>query len=108
MRFAVWLTDAAVRDLEDLYHFIATARGATEAAHVLDRLDRVLSTLRDSSERGAFPKELLPLGIHEYREVFFEPYRVVYRVEERDVFALLIADGRRDFRTLLQRRLLVP
>jgi toxin ParE1/3/4 len=108
MTFDVWLTDDAARDLDDLFHFIAGSRGADEAGFVLDHLGQVLSPLRESPERGTFPKELLPLGIHEYREVFFKPYRVVYRVADHDVFVLLIADGRRDFETLLQRRLLEP
>ena len=51
-------------------------------------------------------KELLALGIREYREIFFKPYRMIYRVMDKNVYVLLIADGRRDMQTLLQRRLL--
>jgi len=47
------------------------------------------------------------LGIHEYREVFFKPYRIVYRVCADTVYIHLIADGRRDMQTLLERRLLL-
>jgi toxin ParE1/3/4 len=108
MTFDVWLTDDAARDLDELFDFIAGSRGSSEAGYVLDQVGQVLSTLRESPKRGTFPKELLPLGIREYREVFFKPYRVVYRVAGHDVFVLLIADGRRDFQTLLQRRLLQP
>jgi toxin ParE1/3/4 len=46
------------------------------------------------------------LGIRDYREVFFKPYRVIYRVMGDTVYVLLIVDGRRDMQTLLQRRLL--
>lgn len=56
--------------------------------------------------RGNFPKELLFLGIKEYRESFFKPYRIIYRVMEDTVYVYLIADGRRDMQTLLTRRLL--
>ena len=42
----------------------------------------------------------------EYREIFFRPYRIIYRVTENNVYVLLIADGRCDMQTLLQRRLL--
>ena len=56
--------------------------------------------------RGAFLKELLALGIREYREIFFKPYRILYRVLGTSVYVLLIADGRRDIQTLLQRRFL--
>ncbi|MCZ6629180.1 MAG: type II toxin-antitoxin system RelE/ParE family toxin, partial [SAR324 cluster bacterium] len=58
--------------------------------------------------RGAHPRELLSLGIREYREVFFKPYRILYQVAETRVMVMLIADGRRDMQTLLQRRLLAP
>ena len=40
-----------------------------------------------------------------YREIFFKPYRIIYRVMEDNVYVLVIADGRRDMQTLLQRRL---
>jgi len=45
-------------------------------------------------------------GIREYREVYFKPYRIIYRVCPEGVYAMVIADGRRDMQSLLQRRLL--
>jgi len=62
--------------------------------------------LSEFPERGAYPKELLALGVREYREIFFKPYRIIYRVLDKNVYVLLIADGRRDMQSLLQRRLL--
>ena len=44
--------------------------------------------------------------IKDYRQVFFKPYRLIYRVMGRDVVVLVIADGRRDMQSLLTRRLL--
>jgi toxin ParE1/3/4 len=44
--------------------------------------------------------------MHEYRELFFKLYRVMYRVRSDRVYGYLIADGRRDMRELLSRRLL--
>ena len=43
------------------------------------------ASLADSPHRGSYPKELLDLGIREYREVFFKPYRLIYREIEDDV-----------------------
>ncbi|MGH8188321.1 MAG: type II toxin-antitoxin system RelE/ParE family toxin, partial [Steroidobacteraceae bacterium] len=57
-------------------------------------------------QRGSQPKELRLLGIQEYRQVFFKPYRVIYRVIDERVIVYVSADGRRDMQTLLQRRLL--
>ena len=70
------------------------------------RIETALAGLSESPERGAYPKELLALGIREYREIFFKPYRIIYRIVEKNVYILLIVDGRRDMQTLLQRRLL--
>jgi len=56
--------------------------------------------------RGSYPRDLLDLGIKEYRQVFFKPYRLIYRVVARDVVVFVIADGRRDMQSLLARRLL--
>lgn len=73
---------------------------------MLDRLGRVVSDLAHFPERGSYPKELLALGIKEYRQTSFKPYRVIYRVLDRQVLVYLIVDGRRDMQSLLSRRLL--
>ena len=77
------------------------------ADDVLNQIDRALQSLSEHPRRGNYPKELLDLGIREYRELFFRPYRTIYRVIESNVYVLvIIADGRRDMQSLLQRRLL--
>lgn len=106
MPFHVWLTDDAARDLSDLSDYVEARHGAAEVGYVVEQIDQRLSSLSDSPARGTYPNELLALGIREYREIFFKPYRIIYRIEETDVFVMLVADGRRDFQTLLQRRLL--
>jgi toxin ParE1/3/4 len=106
MPFAVFLTNDAARDLEEICDYISAHDTPQKADHVLDKIQKAFSRLSEFPERGAYPKELLALGIREYREVFFKPYRVVYRVMGTNVYVLLIADGRRDMQSLLQRRLL--
>lgn len=70
------------------------------------QIEKIFSRLSQFPERGSHPKELLALGIREYREILFKPYRIIYRIMDKNVYILLIADGRRDMQTLLQRRLL--
>ncbi len=106
MPIAVFLTHDAARDLQELYDYIALHDSPPKAEYVLTQIEKIFSTLSKFPERGAHPKELLALGILEYREIFFKPYRIIYRVMNRNVYVLLIADGRRDMQTLLQRRLL--
>ena len=106
MRFEVLVTEDALRDLEEIHDYIAEHDAAANADHVIDRIDEVVESLSTFPERGSHPKELLALGIREYRQTFFKPYRVIYRVIGQRVYIYLIADGRRDMQTLLARRLL--
>jgi toxin ParE1/3/4 len=105
-RFEVLLTEDASSDLEELYEYIAAHDAPSKAEYVLDRIGKVMETLATFPERGSYPRELLALGVREYRQTFFKPYRVIYRVAGERVYVYLIADGRRDMQGLLQRRLL--
>lgn len=104
--FEVLLTAGAEQDLESLHDHIASTDCLANAHRVLDRLMAVADSLARFPERGSHPRELLALGIKEYRQVFFKPYRLIYRVSQRQVIIHLIVDGRRDMQSLLARRLL--
>jgi toxin ParE1/3/4 len=106
MAFRVLLTGDAARDLEEIYDYIAEHDSSAAVNHVLDRIQEVVQSLSTFPNRGNHPNELLSLGIREYRETLFKPYRVIYRVIGARVYVYLIADGRRDMQTLLARRLL--
>lgn len=106
MSFEVFLTVDAVRDIEELYQYIARHDAPGKAQNVLTKIEKTFNSLSKTPERGVRPKELLALGIREYREVFFKPYRLIYKIIGDRVYILLIVDGRRDMQSLLQRRLL--
>ncbi len=106
MTYRVLLTDDAVRDLEELDAYITAHDGPDGAEYVLGKIADAFLSLEELPERGNYPPEIAALGIHEYREVFFKPYRILYRVQKRTIYVYLIADGRRDMQSLLARRLL--
>jgi toxin ParE1/3/4 len=105
VRFAVTLTDNALQDLFDLGLYIAEHDSPARAEAVLDRIEEAWNALRTSPDRGPIVPELLELNNRRYREVFFKPYRIIYQVVDDRVIVELIADGRRNMRTLLQQRL---
>ncbi|MCC6968148.1 MAG: type II toxin-antitoxin system RelE/ParE family toxin [Nitrospira sp.] len=105
-RYEVLLTQGAERDLESIYDYIAEFDGRANANDVLDRLMEAVEGLARFPERGSYPKELAVLGIKEYRQTQFNPYRLIYRVMGRQVVIYLIVDGRRDMQSLLANRLL--
>lgn len=106
MSHKVLLTRGAERDLEGIYDYIAEHDSKENANYVLDKLLEVAANLSTFPERGSHPKELIALGIREYRQAHFKPYRLIYRVIGKQVFIYLIADGRRDMQALLSRRML--
>jgi toxin ParE1/3/4 len=106
MPFQVFLTDDAARDLEDLYDYVELHDVPGKANHVLEQIEKSFAGFSENPQRGTYPKELLAIGLREYREIFFKPYRIIYRVMAENVYVMVIADGRRDMQTLLQRRLL--
>lgn len=106
MPFAGLLTNDAACDLEALYDYIALRDAPQKADYVLEQIETAFSRLSEFPERGAYPKELAASGIREYREIFLKPYRIIYRIMDREVYVLLIVDSRRDMQELLQRRLL--
>jgi toxin ParE1/3/4 len=106
MRFEVLLTEHAYHDLEDIYNHIAEHDSVAKAEALLNNLEKVIEALSTHPNRGAFPGELSALGIRDYRQLVFKPYRIIYRVIEKRVYIYLIADGRRDLQSLLAKRLL--
>ena len=104
--FEVLLTQNAASDLNSIHAYIANHDCPEAAGRVLDQIEEVFTALSEFPERGNYPPELAELGMREFRERFFKPYRIIYRVLERKVYVLLIADGRREMQSLLERRLL--
>ena len=105
-RFNVLLTQGAEQDLESIHDYISEFDSVANANHVLDRLMEVVEGLAQCPERGSYPEELVALGIRDYRQSAFKPYRVIYRVLGSQVVIYLIVDGRRDMQSVLARRLL--
>ncbi|MAW99819.1 MAG: plasmid stabilization protein [Sphingomonas sp.] len=102
----VFLTAGAERDLTALADWITAQRGQDAGDALLDRMLAWVETLEHFPDRGAVPPELELLGIRDFRQLVHPPWRMIYRVIDGAVYVLLIADGRRDFRRLLEQRLL--
>ena len=105
-KYEVLLTQGAEQDLESIFDYIAEFDCRANAELVLDGILQVGASLATHPERGTYPRELLALGIREYRQVLFKPYRVIYRIRRQQVVVYVIADSRRDLQALLARRFL--
>jgi len=106
MKFSVMLIQEAEDDLFDIYGYILNNDSPAHAEYVLLKLQGACVSLDEMPERGHIPPELERIGITEFKEIHFKPYRIIYEIEKKTVFIHCILDGRRDVQDLLERRLL--
>ncbi|HEX8949719.1 MAG TPA: type II toxin-antitoxin system RelE/ParE family toxin [Dissulfurispiraceae bacterium] len=105
-KFTVHIVVDAEADLVDIYRYVALNDSPEKADKLLDNIERTVLQLEIAPLRGHYPPELERLGIRDYREVFFKPYRIIYQVIKSHVYVHCVLDGRRDLQDLLQQRLL--
>lgn len=105
-QFDVELTQGAENDLEEIYDHLVENASSEVANQLLESFLEAIQTLEQFPLRGNIPNELQSLGIREFRQLLLLPYRLIYRVGANKVFVMVVADGRRDMQTLLERRLL--
>ena len=105
-RHTVVIDVDAEGDLGEIVDYIAEHDSIDRAIDVGARIENSIAGLATLPNRGAYPKELVEYGNRDFREIYFKPYRILYRVAGSLVIVVLIADGRRDMHGLLARRLL--
>ena len=85
MPFHVQLTRDTARDPEDIYDYIERRASSARAQHLLGEIEKVFQSLSTHPHWESLPTKLLDVGIREYREVSFAPYRIIYRVVDEIV-----------------------
>ena len=106
MKYQVFLISDAEYDILDIYQFIKINDSAQKADYVFKKIRENCDRLSHFPARGHTPPELERIGILNYREIHFKPYRIIYEIIKGKVFVHCILDGRRSLQELLQRRLI--
>lgn len=106
MKYRVTIVATAEKDLLDIHHHVELNDSPGRADDLLDKLEAATAALSSFPERGHVPPELERIGIGEYREIHYKPYRIIYAVHGQTVVVHCVLDGRRDMQTLLQQRML--
>ena len=106
MKFRITLTGTAKLDLREIFRYVELNDSTERADQLANGIEHSINSLALLPERGHFPRELECYGNHEFRELHFKPYRIIYAIHEKNVVIHCVLDGRRDMQTLLQQRLL--
>ena len=106
MTYTVSIVADAEDDLFDIYRYVASADSIAKAERLIQILQELCLSLEEFPDRGHIPPELESIGVLDYLEVHYKPYRVIYQLLRNEVFVHCVLDGRRDMQTLLEQRLL--
>lgn len=100
----VILSESASFDISDIVELLLANRGEAQAVQTNDALEKALASLEKLATRGRLVPELRARGIVAYREILVPPHRVIYRLDEKQVFVVAVVDHRRDLDGLLHAR----
>jgi toxin ParE1/3/4 len=106
MSFDIFLAIDAERDIIDIYEYIYFNDTPEKIYYVYSKLKEVINNLSTNPERGHPPKEFEKIGIKEYLEIYFKPYRIIFQIVNKRIQVHCVLDGRRDLEELLHKRLL--
>jgi toxin ParE1/3/4 len=102
-KFNVVWASVAEKDLVNIIEYIAED-SPQNALNILKSIRKQASDLYTLPERGRIVPELYDQGILQYHELIIEPWRLIYRVSEQEVYVLSVIDSRRNVEDILMKR----
>jgi len=105
--YKVSLTQSALNDLYAINDYYLAQVSDKIAGNVINKIQASIQSLKDLPERGTIPTELSATGMTRYRQILFSVYRIIYRIEDKNIYIVMVIDGRRDVVTALTRRQLI-
>ena len=103
-RYKIIWADVAEHDLLDIIEYIAIDSPAN-ALKILQKIKKMTSILHSFPERGRVVPELQDQGILIYREIVITPWKIIYRISDKNVYVLSVLDARRNVEDILLNRL---
>ncbi len=108
MKYQVFIISEAEEGIFDIYNYILINDSVDKANYIFIKLQEYCNELASFPNRGHYPPELQRIGIINYKEIHFKPYRIIYEILNKKVFIHCVLDGRRSLQDLLERRLIRP
>ncbi len=103
--YKVQWTKSAKTDLESILEYIKMDSTST-AKKIFFEIQKQCENLYYFPLKYRIVPELQQIGIVKYKELIYKRWRIVYKIEEKTVYILLIADSNRNLEDILFQRLL--
>ena len=102
-KYRIFWTKSAKGDLGAIVDYIA--KNSVEIA--IKKYEEIKEKARKLDlfpEKGRIIPELLRNNITKYRELIITPWRLMYKIENKNVYIMAIIDGRRNIEDILLQR----
>lgn len=104
-QFEVIWTKNAQFDLESIIEYIKID-SVTIAKKIFFEIKKECENLHYFPERKRVVPELQQIGISKYREIIYEKYRIIFKIDNSKIYVLLVVDSRRNLEDILFQRLI--
>jgi toxin ParE1/3/4 len=98
--FSVVWVDSAKNELFEIVEFIASENQNT-AKNVYKNIKKKAASLSSFPYKGRVVPEFHQYNISLYREIIESPWRIIYRIHDKNVVIMSILDGRRDVEDII-------
>jgi addiction module RelE/StbE family toxin len=105
--YQVFWTQTAQQDLKKIVEYIS-ADSSIQAKKVYLLLRQKAYNLQEMPLQGRYVPELSYHNIMTYRELIVTPWRIIYKIEQSNVWVLAVIDGRRNVEDILLDRFMPP
>jgi toxin ParE1/3/4 len=99
----IW-TKTALQDLQNMVRHTASD-SSRQASDIYMEIKQHVKRLQQLPFRGRVVPELHFFGVSVYKELIIKPWRVIYKIEGKNVYILAVIDGRRNVEDILFDRL---
>lgn len=104
--YSIIIRPEAKKDLREIWLYVAfnDLLGKTDALY--DSLNIKCHSLSYIPQRGRCVPEFKNIGIFDIYEIFYKPYRIIYKILDKSVVIAGVFDGKRELREVLFNRML--
>lgn len=103
--FEVIWTKNAQFDLESIIEYIKID-SVDIAKKIFFEIKKECENLHYFPQRKRVVPELQQIGILKYREIIYERWRIIFKIDNTKVYVLLVVDSRRNLEDILFQRLI--
>jgi toxin ParE1/3/4 len=103
-KYEVIWSHIAENDLINIIEYIAVDN-ISNAVKIFKKIKKKAASLYHSPERGRIVPELRDHAIFQYRELIIPPWRIIYRISDKNIYVLSVLDSRQNIEDILLKRL---